>query len=63
MFVVSCDMFDFNILSVNILYTNVDEETLLDFERHDLKDLFDGNENFLLRRKLWKILEKTVRLF
>jgi hypothetical protein len=38
----------------------VDFETLLSFTRDDLKDLFDGPDKFLLRRKIWNIIEQAV---
>lgn len=47
----------FNFLSA----ANVDEDTLFEFSREDLKDLFDGVEHFMLRRRVWNILEKLVR--
>lgn len=47
----------FNFLSA----ANVDEDTLFEFSRKDLKDLFDGVEHFMLRRRVWNILEKLVR--
>jgi hypothetical protein len=41
----------------------VDEDSILQFSKEDLKDLFDGVENFMLRRRLWKILQNLVRNF
>eukprot|EP00112_Aurelia_sp_Birch-Aquarium-sp1_P013573 Seg2882.4 transcript_id=Seg2882.4/GoldUCD/mRNA.D3Y31 product="hypothetical protein" protein_id=Seg2882.4/GoldUCD/D3Y31 len=35
----------------------IDEETLLSFSREDIKDFFDGPENFLMRRKIWQIID------
>jgi hypothetical protein len=43
-----------------VLAAKVDEETLLKFSRDDLQDLFNGPEQFLLRRRLWTIIEKSV---
>ena len=39
---------------------SVDEEILLGFTGEDLKDLFPGVEKFLLRSKIWNIIEKLV---
>ena len=39
---------------------NIDDDMLLQFSRDDLKDLFPGVENFVLRRRLWSILERLV---
>ncbi|XP_028414921.1 uncharacterized protein LOC114538008 [Dendronephthya gigantea] len=38
---------------------SVNEDMLMDFSRDDLKDLFAGADKFLLRKKIWNIIEKA----
>ena len=42
------------------LAANIDDDMLIQFSRDDLKDLFPGVANFVLRRRLWSILERLV---
>ena len=38
----------------------VDNEILLSFTRDDLKDLFHGADKFMLRRRIWNVIENAV---